>query len=644
MCGLAGAVWSKPREIDALAVAGSMQDAIRHRGPDSRGHWMDSNVGVLLAHVRLSIVELSPAGHQPMISACGRYVLVFNGEIYNHGELRQALCAAPIFRGHSDTETLLACFAEWGIERTLQAAVGMFAFALWDRDTQTLTLGRDRLGEKPLYYGWQDDVLLFASELNAICAWPGVSPELNRNALTLYMRHGFIPAPHSIWQGIVKLPPGCWVQFDAQSRQQRLFPPAHAYWSLPAVWSAGKASPLVVSDEQAVDQLEQLLMQAVQGQMLADVPLGAFLSGGVDSSTIVALMQASASRSVKTFSIGFDDPQYNEAGFAKAVAAHLGTEHHELYVSGADAMAAIERLPHCYDEPFADSSQIPSMLVAQLASQSVTVALSGDGGDELFAGYSRYAQTAYLRQRLQGLPRLARLAAQGGGALLQPALSWAGQYSSRASALSGQLDKLRILLAADDQAFYQAQISYCQHPSRWVLDAQEPAYGLNTLSTLPQACSFSEKMTGWDMLNYLPDDILTKVDRACMGVGLESRVPLLDHRVVEFACHLPMQFKVRQAQRKWVLRQVLYRHVPQALIERPKKGFSAPVRQWLCGPLRDWVETLLDAQRLRQEGVFHVGNVRRAWRDCLAGQGSQHHLLWHVVVFQAWRAHFLRSR
>lgn len=623
--------------MDAPSLAGRMLDAIQHRGPNSRGHWSDAASGVLLAHVRLSIVDLSPAGHQPMVSACGRYVLIFNGEIYNHMDLRAALCSAPSFRGHSDTETLLACFAEWGVVRTLQAAVGMFAFAMWDRDTKVLTLGRDRMGEKPLYYGWHGETLLFASELKALRAWPGFSPELNRDALTLYLRHGFIPTPHSIWRGVAKLPAGCYAELDEAGRLQGEAPKVVAYWSLADALSAGQCSPLAVSDDEAIDQLEHHLTQAVQGQMLADVPLGAFLSGGVDSSAIVALMQSCSSRPVKTFSIGFDLPEYDEARFAKAVATHLGTEHHELYVSAADAMAVIPRLPLCYDEPFADSSQIPSLLVAQLARQSVTVALSGDGGDELFAGYSRYERIQHLRQRLHGLSDAAHLMARYGVRALRAGLSVMQAHSSRASALIERTDKLRILLGADDQAFYQAQMSYCLHPARWLRDAQEPFYGLNTPHHWPEGLSFAEKMMGWDMLNYLPDDILTKVDRACMSVSLEGRIPMLDHRVVEFACRTPLHLKVRNGQRKWLLRQVLYRYVPCELIERPKKGFSVPIRQWLVGPLRDWAEALLDVRHLQQEGVFNVDIVRRAWRDCLAGHGNQHHVLWHVLMFQAWQ-------
>lgn len=633
MCGLAGALWRGARQADWQQVGKDMAQRIRHRGPDSHGVWCDPQARVLLSHVRLSIVDLSAAGHQPMHSACGRYVLVFNGEIYNHQALRARLNPVPVFRGHSDTETLLACFADWGVEATLRAAVGMFAFALWDAHTQTLTLGRDRLGEKPLFYGWHGDAMLFASELKALAAWPGWSPQLDRDALTLFLRHGYVPAPYSIWAGIGKLSPGCYAVLDARAREAGEPPQVRAYWSLTEAMAQGRAQPLQVGDDEAVTLLERRLSDSIGAQMLADVPLGAFLSGGVDSSTVVALMQAQSTQPVRTFTIGFDQPGFNEAEHAKAVASHLGTAHTELYVQGGDALALAPRLGALYDEPFADSSQIPTLLVAQLARQSVTVALSGDGGDELFAGYSRYAHANALRERARQAPAWLGGAGRAAAAMLAPlAVHWPA-----ASRWRDKLDKLPSVLGNDDLAFYQAQMSYCLYPERAVLAGHEPRYGLSDARSIPADRPLAERMMAWDTLNYLPDDILVKVDRACMAVSLEGRIPLLDHRVVELAWQLPPQYKVRQGQGKWVLRQVLYRHVPPALIERPKKGFSVPVAAWLRGPLRDWAETLLDAQRLQEEAVLRPEWVRQLWRDFLSGRDALHYAVWTVLMFQAWQ-------
>lgn len=559
MCGFVGFLGSSSfyEQVGDEAMLKRMADTIMYRGPDDAGYWFDGDNRIGLGHRRLSIVDLSPAGHQPMQSSSSRYVIAFNGEIYNHPSLRQALeinGQAPSWRGHSDTETLLAGFDVWGIQGTVERAIGMFAFAVWDRQTYTLTLGRDRFGEKPLYYGWQgrgnDAVFLFGSELKALRAHPAFESNINRGALSLYMRHNYIPAPYSIYEGVGKLSPGCLLTVSLQQREPKVW----AYWSFAQVAESGAANVFVGSDDQAVDELEALLKDAVRQQMMADVPLGAFLSGGVDSSTVVALMQAQSSRPVKTFTIGFNEEGYNEAIHAKAVARHLGTEHTELYVTAERALSVISRLPTLYDEPFSDSSQIPTFLVSQLARQHVTVSLSGDAGDELFCGYNRYEPPTLLTGN-------------------RPALS-----------------------------------------------------GLDDV----------QRMMALDMMTYLPDDILTKVDRAAMGVSLETRVPFLDHRVVKFAWRVPQAMKLRDGVSKWILRQVLYRHVPKKLIERPKMGFGVPIDTWLRGPLKDWAEALLDEGRLRREGYFNPALVRAKWAEHLSGKRNWQYHLWDVLIFQTW--------
>jgi asparagine synthase (glutamine-hydrolysing) len=623
MCGLIG--FSTPSSLTDSSVQHlqSMAAAISYRGPNDSGTWHDTQNGIGLAHTRLSIVDLSPTGHQPMNSACDRYVIAFNGEIYNHLALRQQLdaqCRAPAWRGHSDTETLLACFAAWGVEKTLQATVGMFAIALWDKHEQVLTLARDRMGEKPLYWGWCDDTLLFGSELKALKAHPAFDAEIDRKALALFLRHNYIPAPHCIYQGIEKLPAGYWVQIKQGQRRQHVKPTS--YWSLTNVVEAGLASPFTGSDSQAIDQLEQQLSDSVGLQMLADVPLGAFLSGGVDSSTIVALMQQQNQRPVQTFAIGFNEPGYNEAGYAKEVATHLGTDHTELYVGAAEALAVIPQLAHIYCEPFADSSQIPTYLVSQMAKRHVTVALSGDGGDELFGGYNPYQFAPKVWAVISSLPlALRKLAASMFSALPLPE----------------KLHKLLNVLPANNrEAFYLALMSHWQQPELLVIGAGHLATSFNTPDSWPQVDSFEHWMMAIDAQQYMADDILVKVDRAAMANSLETRVPLLDHRVVELAWQLPLSLKIRDGKGKWVLREVLYRHVPRELIERPKKGFSIPLGQWLRGPLRDWAETLLVENRLQQEGYFRAEPIRALWREHLLGKRDNALKLWSILMFQAW--------
>lgn len=641
MCGIVGYVG------DASAARGAIDracHALRHRGPDDAGVWLDERAGVVLGHTRLAILDLSPAGRQPMTSACGRYAIVFNGEVYNHLELRDRLEHQEIrWRGRSDTETLLACISAWGVEKALQALVGMFAFGLWDRTEGRLILARDRMGEKPLYYGYLGSAFAFGSELKAFFALPGASREIDRGALALLMRHNYIPAPRTIYAGLRKLTPGALLRVSLDMVQRRSMPEPSEYWSAVEAARAGVGNPLKFSsDVGATDELERVLKPAVAGQMVSDVPLGAFLSGGIDSSTVVSLMQAQSSRPVRTFSIGFDVKGYNEAEHAKAVAAHLGTEHTELYLSADDVLAVIPKLPTIYDEPFADSSQIPTYLIARLARQHVTVSLSGDGGDELFGGYNRYFLGARIWRLLERIPRTVRtLAAKS---ILMPSpMFWDAFYSviapfipprHRLAAPGDFLHKgARLLDASNAMVLYRGLVSHWE-PDELVLEEKEPdtPFSRRDLS-LP---NLTELMMALDAVTYLPDDILVKVDRAAMAVSLETRVPLLDHRVFEFAWRLPMQYKVRGGVGKWLLRQVLYRYVPRKLVERPKMGFGIPIDSWLRGPLRDWAESLLDENRLKREGYFNAAPIRRKWREHLSGRRNWQYYLWDVLMFQAW--------
>ena len=650
MCGITG-FWQHSGSPDE-AILSRMAGAIRHRGPDDAGTWIERDSGLGFAHRRLSIVDLSPAGHQPMASAGGRFVIVFNGEIYNHPALRAELESAgqaPAWRGHSDTETLLAAFEAWGIEATLKRAVGMFALALWDRQSRALTLARDRLGEKPLYCGYAGGTFLFGSELKALRAYPGFSADIDREALTLYLRHNYIPAPFNIYRGIRKLMPGTWLTLGEADMAVRRLPPAQAYWSVRDVALAGRASLFRGSATEAVDELDRLLSQAISGQSMADVPLGAFLSGGVDSSTVVALMQKQGAQPVKTFTIGFHEAGYNEAEHAHAVAAHLGTEHTELYVTAEQAMAVIPQLPQLYDEPFADSSQIPTHLVSQLARRHVTVSLSGDGGDELFGGYNRYFWARQLWRKLAWLPAPLR-AALGGALTTLPPKAWNTVFQRLEIFLPHRLryanpgDKLHklaeILAAKTPDAIYYDLISHWKSPADVVAGGHEPDTVVTDRKGWPALADFEDRMMYLDMMSYLPDDILAKVDRAAMGVSLETRVPLLDHRVVEFAWTLPLSMKIRDGQGKWLLREVLYRHVPKTLIERPKMGFGIPIDQWLRGPLKGWAEDLLNAGRLEREGYFHPAPVQEKWREHLSGTRNWAYYLWDVLMFQLWREQF----
>lgn len=644
MCGLAGVLSPSGSPSLSENVLEAMARAIEHRGPDDHGVWLDREAGVGLAHRRLSILDLSPHGHQPMLSENGRYVIAYNGEIYNFEDIRQRLDAgggeSPRWRGGSDTEVMLAAIERWGVEAAVRQFIGMFAFALWDSRERLLFLARDRLGIKPLYYGWQGRSFFFGSELKAIKAHPDFLGEVDRGALGLLLRHNYIPAPHSIYRGIHKVLPGHILTLRAGNRE----PISQAYWSALEVAERGISEPFSGSEEEATDQLEALLRDAIKLRMIADVPLGAFLSGGIDSSTVVALMQAQSDRPVKTFSIGFHEKGYNEAEDAKKIAQHLGTDHTELYVTPEEAMAVIPRLPDLYDEPFSDSSQIPTFLVSQLAKKKVTVSLSGDGGDEFFCGYPRYNLGESVWNKMRRLPMPLRQLAAGMVTTLPPK-AWDALFTPVGWVVPSKKirvnpgDKLhslaRILRLDGPEALYRCLVSHWKDPAAMVGAAEPPTFLSNgkTLSGLP---GFLEKVMYLDSVSYLPDDILTKVDRASMGVSLEARVPLIDHRVVEFAWRLPMHMKIRDNQNKWLLRKVLYRHVPRELIDRPKMGFGVPVGAWLRGPLRDWAEALLDEKRLAREGYFAPAPIRAKWRDQLAGKNDWHPYLWDVLMFQAW--------
>ena len=644
MCGISG-FWNLSRQFstDRLqAIAQQMSDTLLHRGPDDGGIWIDAQVGLALGHRRLAIVDLSPEGHQPMVSADGRYVIVFNGEVYNFLELRgQLKSLGHKFRGHSDTEVMLAAFSQWGLDEAIKCFNGMFAFALWDRQERVLHLGRDRLGEKPLYYGWMGQTFLFASELKALKAHPNFQGEINRDALALFLRYNYIPAPYSIYKGIYKLPPGCVLTWNGTDTH----PTPVSYWSAKEAAELGVAEPFIGSEQEAVAQLEALLQKAVGLRMVADVPLGAFLSGGIDSSTVVALMQAQSSQAVKTFSIGFYEDAYNEAQYAKAVAKHLGTDHTELYVTPEETLAVIPKLPMLYDEPFSDCSQVPTFLLSQLAKHHVTVSLSGDGGDELFAGYNRYFWGRNIWYITGWIPKPLRQSVAQALTSLSPQ-NWERDFANFNALIPPQLrqfsngdtlNKLaEILTVSHPEDMYKRLISHWKEPTALVLGSLEPTTVLSDSRCWAKVSSFTESMIYLDIVSYLPDDILVKVDRASMGVSLEGRIPLLDHRVVEFALRVPLSMKIRNGQGKWLLRQVLYKYVPKELIERPKMGFGVPIDRWLRGPLRDWAETLLDETRLREEGFFNPQPIRQKWTEHLAGDRDWQYYLWDVLMFQAW--------
>lgn len=637
MCGIAGIVTWRP-ETELSERVGHMIAPLVHRGPDDHGVWVDNECGVGLGHRRLSILDLSPQGHQPMPSASGRYVIAYNGEIYNFAQIRDELIAAakaPLWRGHSDTEILLAAFDAWGVEASLQKIIGMFAIALWDREARKLTLARDRIGEKPLYYGVVRGQFVFGSELKAIQAAARGELQIDRDVLAEFMQFSYIPSPKSIYKGIAKLAPGH--VLTVRSITDVAEP--HAYWSLDGLKQEQLRNRLAgCGDNELVDIVHDQLRDSIGLQMVSDVPLGAFLSGGVDSSTVVALMQSQSEKRIRTYTIGFHEGMFDEAPYAKAVAKHLGTDHTELYVTARDAADVIPELPKIYDEPFADSSQIPTTLVSRLTRQHVTVSLSGDGGDELFAGYPRYQLTAALWQRVNGQPMAIRCAV---ASLLQSfsAQSWDRVLGFLPQSQHQRINGRRVHRLAQLMVSRSVGEMYVRLMSQWqpeeglVLGANQQGY---PLLNWPRTENLTEAMRLWDVNQYLPDDLLVKVDRASMSASLESRAPLLDHRVVELAFSLPQRMLVRDGVGKWVLRQVLDRYVPRELIERPKAGFSIPLGDWLRGPLRDWAENLLDTSQLSAQGLLDAKKVALMWQQHLSGSYDRSSYLWNVLMFQAW--------
>ena len=646
MCGIAGVFThnAEVRNLGLASMAKGMSDIMEHRGPDDQGVWCDQDAGIALSHRRLSIIDCSPAGHQPMISASGRYVISYNGEIYNYAEIAADLLkAGHEVKGGSDTAVLLEACAAWGVEKTVTRCIGMFAFALWDREAQSLTLVRDRVGIKPLYWSKTQNTYLFASELKALRATQVLNEDIDRDSLASYLRHAYVPGPHTIFKNVYKLPPGHILTLRAGEE-----PALHQYWDVRTIARTGYENPYIGTFEEAVEQLEIHLTDAVKKRMVADVPLGAFLSGGIDSSVVVALMQTVSERPVKSFSIGFHEKTFDESAHAKAIADHLGTDHTELFVTPHDARNIIPELPRWYDEPFADSSQIPTLLLSRLTREHVTVALSGDGGDEVFAGYNRYFWATRIWDSAKNVPSVVRSMAASLIKTLPPA-GWDGLGNliptNRIPPQFGdKLHKIADILGADSiDAVYRRLVSQWPDPAVAILNGTEHKGLLWDETTVQDRPDAIGRMQMLDMLTYLSDDILTKVDRASMAASLEARVPLLDHRVVEYAWTLPRDFMVRDGQGKAVLRNVLYRHVPRSLMERPKMGFGVPIGDWLRGDLRDWAESLLSEQRLRDDGYLNVSAVRKMWREHLSGNRNWQYALWTVLMFQGWNDQSTRT-
>lgn len=646
MCGIIGYLGGQfENERISTDILKDMSDQILMRGPDSSGKWIDLSKKVALGHRRLAVVELSEAGHQPMSSYSERYVMTYNGEIYNNTEIRTELSKTGVkikWHGASDTETILAGFDVWGIKDTISRITGMFAIAVWDKELGQLFLVRDRMGEKPLYYGWQGSgskkVFLFGSELKALKQHPEFANEIDRDSLSLYMRYNYVPAPNSIYKDIMKVDPGSIVTITLHKESHK----TEKYWSALDVIKNGIDSPFTESRQNITDNLEVNLKKTISQQMMADVPLGAFLSGGIDSSLIVSLMQAQSSRPIKTFTIGFNEAGYNEAEFAKSVADHLGTDHTELYVSSQDALDVIPKLPKIYCEPFSDSSQIPTYLVSSLARHHVTVSLSGDGGDEIFCGYNRYLFADKLWKGLKITPSSLR-GFIGKGIKNIPDSGWNKTFElvnkftpNKFNGVSWG-DKLKkgagVVASRDLTDLYQRLVSSWQNPASVVIGGKEDGKifqeEFNTLNDI-------QKMMTIDSLTYLPDDILVKVDRAAMGVSLETRVPFLDHHIFEFASKIPLSMKINKGVGKLVLRDILYRYVPKELIERPKMGFGVPVAEWLRGPLRNWGEELLSESKLASQGFFYPNVIREMWSEHLSGVRNWQSQLWAVLMFQAW--------
>jgi asparagine synthase (glutamine-hydrolysing) len=626
MCGLTGFLGGRQSADEMRATVRAMSDAIVHRGPDDSGEWLDADHGIALGFRRLAIVDLSEAGHQPMTSASGRFVMLFNGEVYNYEAIRRELTEAgraPAFRGHSDTEVMLAAFEAWGIEAAVPRFVGMFGIAVWDRTERVLHLVRDRMGVKPMYYGFVGDTFLFGSELKALRRHRDFNAAVDSAAVAAYLRYLYVPAPLSIYAGIHKQVPGTILTLREGSREIT----TRTYWSAAEVAEQGVANRFRGTETDAADALDALLRDAVALRMVADVPLGVFLSGGVDSSLVTALMQAQTSQPVKTFTIGFEEGAYDEAKYAAAIAKHLGTAHTELYVTPADAMNVIPSLPSMYDEPFADSSQIPTFLVSKMARRHVTVSLSGEGGDEVFGGYRRYFEGQRVLRTFRRVPSPLRRLLGRTITAMPPAL-W-HQLLRREPQAGAQMQKLgRVLAARNLDDLYFELMTHWRDVVPSAPNTPRPA--------IPHLADPVERMMLLDQLTYLPDDILAKVDRASMAASLEAREPLLDHRVIEFAWTLPLSMKVQGGQGKQILRRVLDRYVPRPMIERPKMGFKVPIHAWMTGPLRDWAEDLLSERKLRDTGLLDVPKIRNVWTQALGGKDAWHDHLWAVLMLQAW--------
>ena len=645
MCGIAGFLNFKQTQTqDTLISLGKkMSDTLIHRGPDDFGIWVDEKDGICLAHRRLAILDLSPLGHQPMVSQSKRYVLIFNGEIYNYMEIRKDLESKNCnFKGHSDTEVMLSAFETWGRFESLKIFTGMFAIALWDHKEKQLYLVRDRLGKKPLYYGFMGNTFLFGSELKALKTHPEFQKRINRNALTAFLRYSCIPTPYSIYENIYKLPSGNVLTLNPQKGWNQI--ELTSYWSFQEIAQKNRDLPFHNNEAEAVEELETLIKDAVKIRMYSDVPLGAFLSGGIDSSLVTALMQSQSEIPIKTFTIGFQESGYNEAPYAKEIARHLGTNHTEFYLSPKDAMDVIPILPVLYDEPFADPSQIPTYLVSKLAKHQVTVALSGDGGDEIFVGYNRYLIAKNMRGKIFRLPiPLKKIFSIGMTKISpQPINSLFSSFSRfnlpflKEERPGEKLHKLaQILTVSSCEEMYYQLVSHWKDPEAIVIDGKEPFTYLKTVQWNSKM-SCVEKMMAWDTLTYLPDDILAKVDRASMGVSLEVRAPLLDHRVVEYAWNLPEAQKIKQKETRWILRKILYQYVPKELIERPKMGFGLPIGEWLRGPLREWSESLINEQKIKNENFFQPKPIREKWEEHLSKKRNWYDLLWNILMFEAW--------
>lgn len=631
-----------------------MAGAIRHRGPDDEGVWIDEGVGIALSHRRLSIGEISHPSRQPATSKCGNYVIVCDGEIFNDleiplelagGKLADLSSSSDLEEDRSDVETFLDAISAWGVETALKRSAGSFAFALWDRDAETLTLARDRMGEKPLYYGWQGGTFLFGSELKALKAHPAFGAEIDRNVLAPFFRVNFIPTPYSIYKEIKKLPPGAYLQISGTANQVGADLIPKYYWDLRGVADHGAKNAFIGGDRVAADELERLLIQSIRARMPEDLPVGAFLSGGIDSSAVAALMQSERSQPIITFTVGFEEDEYNEADHARAVAEHIGADHRELFVTAEDAIRVLPRLAEIYDEPFSDPAQIPAVLLSEMAKQHAKVCLTGDGGDELFGGFEVYVTTSQIYRKVGWIPhpvrlQLANTLKRMPGSIAYPLLKAGCRLQSevwREAAPSHIQQRIATVLRFDScEVLYRELSTHWKRPEEVILDLIEP----KTIYTDPdQWIGLSEcehRMMYMDQTAYIPDGTLVKEDRAAMAASLETRAPFLDHRIVEFAWHLPLSMKIRDGQTKWLLRQVLYRHVPREILERPRMGLAVPIRDWLRGPLREWAESLLDGSRIREEGFLNPAPIREMWIAHLQGEHDWSAYLWHVLMFQIW--------